>query len=416
MEISRQIYLDRLKSRRHNRMVKVITGIRRCGKSYLLFNLYHDFLISEGVDSSHMIEIDLDARENRQLRDPDALYENIRSRLTDERMYYIFIDEIQMTDDFESVLNSLLRRRNVDIYVTGSNARLLSKDVITEFRGRGDEVRIHPLRFSEFMSVYDGTVQSGLYEYMIYGGLPQITERKSDEEKANYLRTIFSETYIRDIKQRYNFKNDDDFEELLGLTASNIGCLTNPTRLANTFHSVKKSRLTKDTIKTYLDYLEDAFLIEKAARFDIKGNKYIDSPYKYYFEDPGLRNARLNFRQTEYAHLMENLIFNELRVRGFNVDVGVVDTRKNIGGAQQRVKLEVDFVCNLGSKRYYIQSAYRLDNAEKEAQEQASLKGVNDFFKKIIVVGDEIPICRNEDGITTMSIYDFLLKDNSLEL
>jgi len=417
MEIQRPFYLERLKNRRHNKMVKVITGIRRCGKSYLLFNLYRDFLIADGVDVAHLIEVDLDARENVPLRDPDKLYEFIVGRLADEGMYYIFLDEIQLVDDFESVLNSLLRRRNVDVYVTGSNAKLLSKDVITEFRGRGDEVRLHPLSFSEFMSVYGDSKQSGLFQYMIYGGLPQIVERHTDEEKSNYLKSLFEETYLRDIKQRYSFKNDADFEELIDLISSNIGGLTNTTKIANTFKSVKGAKLTKETIKTYLDYLEDAFMIEKATRYDIKGNRYIDTPYKFYFEDLGLRNARLNFRQTEYTHLMENLVYNELRLRGFNVDVGIVNARKNIGNGQwQRTKLEIDFVCNQGSKRYYVQSAYRLASVEKVAQEQASLRNVDDSFKKIIVVGEEVPIQRNEVGITTMSIYDFLLKSNSLEL
>lgn len=397
-------------------MIKVITGIRRCGKSYLLFYLYHDFLINEGVDSKHLIEIDLDAFENRELRKPEKLYSYITGQLIDEGMYYIFLDEIQLVSDFESVLNSLLRRRNVDIYVTGSNARLLSKDVITEFRGRGDEVRMHPLSFAEYMSVYKGSAQKGFYEYMLYGGLPQITEKQTDEEKISYLKSLFVETYIRDIKERYRFKNDNEFEDLLNILASNIGGLTNPTKLSNTFQTVKRSKLSKDTIKTYIDYMEDAFLIEKAMRYDVKGKSYIETPFKFYFEDMGLRNARLNFRQNEYTHLMENAIYNELRIRGYNVDVGVVNVKRNTPEGQRRAQLEIDFVCNKGSQRYYIQSAYRLDSKEKVEQEMQSLKSVDDSFKKIVVVGEDIPVSRDESGITTIGIYDFLLNDKSMEL
>lgn len=397
-------------------MIKVITGIRRCGKSYLLFYLYHDFLINEGVDSKHLIEIDLDAFENRELRNPENLYTYITGLLIDEGMYYIFLDEIQLASDFEPVLNSLLRRRNVDIYVTGSNARLLSKDVITEFRGRGDEVRIHPLSFAEYMSVYKGSAQKGFYEYMLYGGLPQITEKQTDEEKISYLKSLFAETYIRDIKERYRFKNDNEFEDLLNILASNIGGLTNPTKLSNAFQTVKRSKLSKDTIKTYIDYMEDAFLIEKAMRYDVKGKSYIETPFKFYFEDMGLRNARLNFRQNEYTHLMENAIYNELRIRGFNVDVGVVNVKRNTPEGQRRAQLEIDFVCNKGSQRYYIQSAYRLDSKEKVEQEMQSLKSVDDSFKKIIVVGEDLPVSRDESGITTIGIYDFLLNNKSMEL
>lgn len=397
-------------------MIKVITGIRRCGKSYLLFYLYHDFLINEGVDSKHLIEIDLDAFENRELRKPENLYSYITGQLTDDGMYYIFLDEIQLVSDFESVLNSLLRRRNVDIYVTGSNARLLSKDIITEFRGRGDEVRIHPLSFAEYMSVYKGSAQKGFYEYMLYGGLPQITEKQTDEEKISYLKSLFVETYIRDIKERYRFKNDNEFEDLLNILASNIGGLTNPTKLSNTFQTVKRSKLSKDTIKTYIDYMEDAFLIEKAMRYDVKGKSYIETPFKFYFEDMGLRNARLNFRQNEYTHLMENAIYNELRIRGYNVDIGVVNVKRNTPEGQRRAQLEIDFVCNKGSQRYYIQSAYRLDSKEKVEQEMQSLKSVDDSFKKIVVVGEDIPVSRDESGITTIGIYDFLLNDKSMEL
>ena len=415
--IERKKYLDELISLRNNGMIKIITGMRRCGKSYMLFEIFSSFLERSGVSSDHIVKVDLEDYKNRAMRNPDNLYAYIESRLTEDGMYYILLDEVQMLEDFEDVLNGLLKMRNVDVYVTGSNAKFLSKDIITEFRGRGFEVKMYPLSFSEYMSAYSGTVQAGLNEYMLYGGLPQILLYETEEQKVRFLKTLFDETYIKDIKERYDIRKDDDLEELINIIASGIGALTNPNKLANTFRSEKKSIISYDTVKDYIDYLCDSFLLEKSTRYDIKGKRYIDSPYKYYFKDLGLRNARLNFRQIEKTHLMENLIYNEMKIRGYNVDVGVVPvvTRDN-EGKQRRSLLEVDFICNLGSKRYYIQSAYRMESDDKARQERASLLKVDDSFKKIIVVGEEVPITRDEGGITTIGIYDFLLKDNSLEL
>ena len=391
--------------------------MRRCGKSYLLFEIFASYLESNGIAPDHIIKVDLEDYKNRAMRNPDNLYAYVESRITDGNMYYILLDEVQMLEQFEDVLNGFLRIRNVDIYVTGSNAKFLSKDIATEFRGRGFEVKMYPLSFSEYMSVYQGTVQAGFNEYMLYGGLPQIQSYHTEEQKVRFLKALFDETYLKDIKDRYEIRKDDDLEELINIMASGIGALTNPNKLANTFHSEKKSAISNDTVKTYIDYLCDSFLIEKSTRYDIKGKRYINSPYKYYFMDLGLRNARINFRQPEKSHLMENLIYNELRIRGFNVDIGVVPVvRKGEDGKQYRSSLEVDFVCNMGSKRYYIQSAYRMESDEKIRQERASLLRVDDSFKKIIVIGEESPIMRDESGITTISIYDFLLKDNSLEL
>lgn len=345
------------------------------------------------------------------------MYSYVESQIKDNRIHYILLDEIQMLEHFEDVLNGFLNIQNVEVYVTGSNAKFLSKDIITEFRGRGYEIKMYPLSFREYMSAYEGSVQAGLNEYMLYGGLPQILSYVTEEQKTKFLKTLFDETYIKDIKDRYAIRKDDDLEELINILASGIGALTNPNKLANTFRSEKKSEITYDTIKDYIDFLCDSFIIEKSTRYDIKGKRYINSPYKYYFMDLGLRNARINFRQYEKSHLMENLIYNEMRVRGFNVDVGTVTTyTKNEEGKSQRINLEVDFVCNLGSRRYYIQSAYRMESEEKIKQERASLVKVDDSFKKIIVLGEECPITRDEQGITTIGIYDFLLKENSLEL
>lgn len=415
--IERKKYLDELVSLRHNGMIKVITGMRRCGKSYLLFEIFTSYLEKNGITPDHMIKVDLEDYKNREMRNPDNLYAYVESRITDDKMHYILLDEVQMLDNFEDVLNGFLRMRNVDVYVTGSNAKFLSKDIITEFRGRGFEVKMYPLSFSEYMSVYSGTVQAGFNEYMLYGGLPQILSYDAEEQKVRFLKTLFDETYIKDIKDRYEIRKDGDLEELINIMASDIGALTNPNKLANTFRSEKKSVISYDTVKDYIDYLCDSFLVEKSTRYDIKGKRYVNSPYKYYFMDLGVRNARLNFRQSEKSHLMENMIYNELRTRGFNVDVGVVPVvTKDEDGKQQRSNLEVDFVCNLGSKRYYIQSAYRMESDEKIKQERMSLLKVDDSFKKIIIIGEESPVLRDEVGITTMSIYDFLLKENSLEL
>ncbi|WP_270350155.1 ATP-binding protein [Bacteroides eggerthii] len=415
--IERRKYLDELVSLRNNGMIKIITGMRRCGKSYLLFEIFTSYLESNGIAPDHIIKVDLEDYRNRAMRNPDNLYAYVESRITDGDMYYILLDEVQMLDQFEDVLNGFLRIRNADIYVTGSNAKFLSKDIITEFRGRGFEVKMYPLSFSEYMSAYSGTVQAGLNEYMLYGGLPQILSYPTEEQKVRFLKALFDETYLKDIKERYEIRKDDDLEELINIMASGIGALTNPNKLANTFQSEKKSPLSSDTVKNYIDYLCDSFLIEKSTRYDIKGKRYINSPYKYYFMDLGLRNARINFRQSEKSHLMENMVYNELRIRGFNVDVGVVPVvRRSEDGKQHRSSLEVDFVCNLGSRRYYIQSAYRMESDEKIRQERASLLRVDDSFKKIIVIGEESPITRDEAGITTISIYEFLLKENSLEL
>jgi len=415
--IERNKYLDELVSLRHNGMIKVITGMRRCGKSYLLFEIFASWLENEGIASDHIIKVDLEDYKNREMRNPDNLYAYMESRIADDAMYYLLLDEVQMLDKFEDVLNGFLRMRNVDVYVTGSNAKFLSKDIATEFRGRGFEVKMYPLSFGEYMSVYPGSIQAGFNEYMLYGGLPQILSYNTEEQKAKFLKSLFDETYIKDIKDRYEIRKDDDLEELINIMASGIGALTNPNKLANTFRSEKKSSISYDTVKEYIDYLIDSFLVEKSTRYDIKGKRYINSQYKYYFMDLGLRNARINFRQSERSHLMENIVYNELRIRGFNVDVGtvpIVVTDEN--GRQHRSSLEVDFVCNLGSRRYYIQSAYRMESDEKIKQERASLLKVDDSFKKIIVIGEESPVTRDEVGITTISIYDFLLKDNSLEL
>ncbi|MDC2734884.1 MULTISPECIES: ATP-binding protein [Bacteroidales] len=415
--IERKKYLEELVSLQNNGMIKAITGMRRCGKSFLLFEIFTSYLEKNGVAPDHIIKVDLENYKNRAMRNPDNLYAYVESRIIDGGMYYILLDEVQMLDNFEDVLNGFLKMRNVDVYVTGSNAKFLSKDIITEFRGRGFEVKMYPLSFSEFMSAYSGSVQAGFNEYMLYGGLPQILSYTSEEQKVRFLKTLFDETYIKDIKDRHDIRKDDDLEELINIMASGIGALTNPNKLANTFRSEKKSVISYDTVKDYIDYLCDSFLIEKSTRYDIKGKRYINSPYKYYFMDLGLRNARINFRQSEKSHLMENLIYNELRVRGFNVDVGVVPVvTKDKDGKQQRSNLEVDFICNLGSRRYYIQSAYRMESEEKREQERASLLKVDDSFKKIIIIGEESPVIRDEAGITTISIYDFLLKDNSLEL
>lgn len=332
-------------------------------------------------------------------------------------MYYILIDEIQLVDEFEDVLNSYLKIENADVFVTGSNARFLSKDVITTFRGRGEEIKVYPLSFSEYLSVSNKSAELAFEEYMTYGGLPQIVEYDSAERKVNYLKSLFIETYLTDIKERYQIKNDEELEILIDIISSNIGGLTNPTKLANTFMSEKKVNLTDKTIKAYLDYICDSFLVEKAQRYDVKGKKYITTPYKYYFVDPGLRNARLNFRQLEKPHIMENIIYNELRIRGFNVDVGIVPVIiRDTEGKQKRINYEIDFVCNKGNQRYYIQAAYRLDSEEKVRQEENSLRNIDDSFKKIIIVGNPILVERDNFGITTISIYDFLLNPNSLEL
>ncbi len=417
MEIKRPKYLQQLIDLRHNGMVKVITGVRRCGKSYLLFNLFANWLVSNGVDAEHIIKIDLENRHNMRLRDPDALLAYIDGKLKDNNMHYVMIDEVQMVPQFEDVLNSYLKMPNVDIYVTGSNARLLSKDVITEFRGRGFEVRVHPLSFSEFFSTrQDTTVESSYMEYSMYGGMPQVALEPSPELKKRYLLSLFNNTYIRDIQQRYKLQYAEEMESLMGFVASSIGCITTPNKLSDTMHSVMGSTISRPTVYQYLNYIEDAFLIEKSLRYDIKGKKYFDTNFKYYFVDMGLRNACLNFRQFEQTHIMENIIYNELCIRGFAVDVGVVPvTRADAAGKRSRAQLEVDFVCNQASRCYYIQSAYRIDSEEKMAQEQASFSHIKDSFKRIVILGEHTPSYHNDKGVLFISIYDFLLNDNALE-
>ena len=411
MEIKRDYHLQKLLKRRHNQMIKVITGMRRCGKSYLVFKLLVDALRNEGIDDRHIIKVNLEDRRNIALRNPDALLAHIDSKISDDKMHYILLDEVQLVDDFEDVLNSFLHVPNADVYVTGSNAKFLSKDIITEFRGRGDEVRIRPLSFTEMLTTRPHQpVETALREFMLFGGLPQVVTMDNDEQRKEYLLNLFTHTYLRDIKERNKIKSDYDLEELISILASSIGGLTNPHKLANTFHTVKHSNISQDTIKTYLDHLENTFLIECAIRYDIKGKKYINTPSKYYFEDLGLRNARLNFGQSEQTHLMENLIYNELRLRGYSVDVGQVTTyTRNIEGKTERKQLEVDFVCNKGYDRVYIQSALNLDGDSKEAQELASLKHIDDSFQKVVIVGGMQPTYRNNDGILILNIFDFLL-------
>lgn len=417
MQIKRKSYLNRLINKKGNGLIKIVTGIRRCGKSYLLFNLFHEHLLSEGVDESHIIEIALDDRTNKALRNPDNMLEYVKSKITDKDMYYIILDEIQLLDEFEDVLNSFLHIKNADVYVTGSNSKFLSSDVITEFRGRGDEIRVYPLSFREFMSVYDGSVDEGWDDYFNYGGLPLVLSCPTPEEKSEYLISQFKKVYLSDLIERHNIRNADEFDELLDVLASAIGSLTNPLKLANTFKSVKGKTISDKTLKKYIDYLIDAFLVSKAKRFDVKGKKYINSPSKYYFEDIGLRNARLEFRQSEENHIMENIIYNELRIRGFRVDVGLVEHYgKDENKKSTKKQLEVDFVATKGSKKYYIQSAFSMSNSEKIEQEQRSLKSINDSFKKIIIVRDNIKVRRDDYGIVTIGICNFLLDENSLDL
>ena len=416
MEIERNLYLNQLINRKHNGLIKVVTGLRRCGKSYLIFHLFKNHLIANGVDPNRIFECAFDVFENKQFQDPNVLYPYLKERISDREQYYLLLDEVQLLKDFEAVLNSLLRMGNVDIYVTGSNAHFLSKDVITEFRGRGDNVHLYPLNFAEFMSVYQGTKQDGWNDYMLYGGLPPVVNFPAPDQKISFLKSLFEETYISDIVGRHRIRNRQELEELLNILSSSIGSLTNPTKLSNTFQSVKKKTVSNTTVKNYIEYLCDSFLIDGAIRYDIKGKKYIDTPVKYYFTDMGLRNARLNFRQPEETHTMENIIFNELKIRGFNVDVGVITQyESNEKGNGLRKQLEIDFVCNKGSKRYYIQSAYALPDQTKIEQEQRPLIRTGDSFKKIIITKDAPAPYYNDSGILIMNLYDFLLNDRSLE-
>ena len=416
-EIKRDLYLKKLIDRKENDLIKIITGIRRCGKSYLLDPIFKKYLTENGVDEEHIIKLELDSIENKEYRNPNKLYEYVMQKITDDRMYYILLDEIQKVEDFESVLNSFLRKKNLDVYVTGSNSKFLSSDIVTEFRGRGDEIRVFPLSFSEFFEAYEGDKRDAFNEYITYGGMPYILSRKTEEAKSTYLNNLFDNTYINDIVERNHIQKDDKLNSIINMIASSIGSLTNPNKIENTFKSNNISDITIPTINNYLNYLIDAFLINKAERFDIRGKKYISTPSKYYFTDVGLRNARLNFRQQEETHLMENVIYNELLVRGYNVDVGVVEiNEENKEGKKIRKQIEVDFVCNQGSKRYYVQSAFAIPDKEKMRQEQRPFNYIQDSFKKIIVVRENIKLWRNEEGTVIMGIEEFLLNKNSLDL
>lgn len=417
VEIKRDYYLEQMIKRKNNGLIKIVTGIRRCGKSYLLRTLFKNALLAEGVAPDHIIEMAFDLFENMEYRDPKVFYPWITEQLKENGKYYILLDEVQMLGEFVSVLNGLADKKNCDVYVSGSNAKFLSKDIATEFGGRGDEIHMYPLSFSEFMSVYDGNQYDGWNEYVSYGGIPLVVLADTEEQKMTLLDNLLKETYIRDIVKRNKIRNVGEMEVLLNILSSAIGSLTNPNKLKNTFKSVDNSKITATTITKYIEYLEDAFLLESAKRYDIKGKSYIGTPLKYYFMDMGLRNARINFRQMEVTHSMENIIYNELRMRGYRVDVGnltIVETSK----AEKAVKkqLEVDFVCSKGSKKYYIQSAYLLETEEKTKQELRPLLKIHDSFKKLVITSNTPKPFYNEDGILMMSIYDFLLNAESLEL
>lgn len=409
MEIRRDKYLDLLINSCGNGLIKVITGMRRCGKSYLLFTLFKNYLIKQGVKEDHIIGVNLENRLNKSLRDPDALLQYIDSRLSSDGQYYVMLDEVQMVSEFEDVLNSFLSISNVDVFVTGSNAKFLSKDVITEFRGRGDEIHVRPLTFREVADFRDDYSQDMIREYMLYGGLPQVVLENDVNKKVSYLEQQMEHTYLRDIKDRYEVRQDSDLSELVDIMASCVGGLTNPPKIADTFKSVKHSSISVDTIRLYLEYMEDAFVLERVTRYDIKGRKYIDSPFKYYFEDLGLRNARLGFRQVEPTHMMENMLYNELRAIGMKVDVGQVFTEVKIeDGSRQRKTLEIDFVCNRGYERVYIQSAYAMETEEKRNQELTSLRKLRDGFRRIVIVNGLQPTYMNEDGVYIINLMDFL--------
>lgn len=431
MQIERNVYLNKLIARKHNGFVKVITGIRRCGKSYLLNTLFYQHLLESGIEDSHIIRFAFDSAQNLMLIgedlmeieegkrkvDPEKFMTYINDKIVDDGMYYLLLDEVQNLGYFEAVLNGYLRKDNVDVYVTGSNSKFLSSDIITEFAGRGDEVHVLPLSFSEFFSVYDGSKEEAFDDYMVYGGLPSVALMQTEEQKVAYLTTQITNVYLRDIVKRYNLQSDEDIGEMLDILASGISTLVNPRKLAGTFKSVKGSTISEVTVAKYIGHMAESFLISKAKRYDVKGKHYIDTPFKVYFEDIGLRNARLNFRQIEPSHIMENIIYNELRYRGYNVDVGVVEVReKNSEGREQRKQLEIDFIANQGSRRYYIQSAYEIPSKEKLDQETKSFDRANDSFKKIIVVERTMKPRRDDKGYVTMGVKEFLLNENSLEL
>ena len=410
--IKRDIYLNRLISRKENGLIKIVTGIRRCGKSYLLNELFVNYLKESGVKEDHIIRLALDKEKNKKYHDSGLLNAYILSNIKENAMHYVILDEVQLVEGFEFVLNGLLYEKNIDVYVTGSNSKFLSSDIITEFRGRGDQVRVFPLSFDEFLSAYDGDKYEAWEEYITYGGLPLILSKKTDEEKSQYLKDEFERTYIKDIIDRNNIQRIDILDSIINMLASSVGSLTNPQKIYDTFKSNGEKELSLNTINSYMKYIEDSFIINKSDRYDVKGKKYINTPQKYYFSDIGLRNARLNFRQQEENHLMENIIYNELLIRGFNVDVGVVEIREG----NQRKQLEVDFVCNLGNKRYYIQSALNLDTREKTIQEERPLMNINDNFKKIIIVKSDMKHWITEEGILINGIQEFLLNKNSLDL
>ena len=412
MKIDRPIYMQQLIDSKDNGLIKIVTGLRRVGKSYLLKTLFKEYLLGEGIRKDHVLIIDLEDRRNKVFRNPDYLLDWVDAQMKDEEQYYIIIDEVQRVDEFVDMLGTLVGKENADVYVTGSNSHFLSSDIATEFRGRGDEIHVWPLTFKEFMTAYEGDIVDGWQEYYTYGGLPKILSIKGDDKKATYLRNLYRTVYLSDIYERHEIENKPEFEELVRILASSIGSPVNPTNLANTFKSVRRlNNITDKTIETYIGYLTDAFLIEKSERYDIKGKKYIGTTPKYYFKDLGLRNAILSFRQTEENHLMENVIYNEMRYRGFLVDVGNVNIRvKNEKGEWQRVTLEVDFVCNLGSRRYYLQSAYRLPDEEKQKQEKRSLEQIKDSFKKIVIVGERMKLRRDDNGIVLMGVYEFLVE------
>ena len=417
MEIKREIYLQQLIDRKVNGMIKVITGIRRCGKSYLLFTIFKRYLLESGIDTDHIIEIALDGIENEELRDPKVCYQYIKNAMKDKGKYYLLLDEVQFMPRFEEVLNSLLRLNNIDVYVTGSNSKFLSSDIVTEFRGRGDEIRIYPLSFAEFYSVHDGEYDDAWNEYMTYGGLPQIVDLRSERQKSDYLKNMFTNVYLKDVIERNKIHNIDEINILVDVLASTIGALTNPLKISNTFKSERQMSYTNKTISHHIDYLAEAFLISKATRYDIKGRKYIGANQKYYFTDLGLRNARLNFRQQEPTHIMENIVYNELLIRGYNVDVGVIDVYdKDKEGKRIRKQLEVDFVVNQSSQRYYIQVAYDMGSKEKQNQEFNSLRNIPDSFKKIVIVNGNVRPWHNDEGFVIMGMKYFLLNKESIEL
>lgn len=411
-EIKREQYLNELVSSRENKLIKVITGIRRCGKSYLFDPIFKNYLLESGIKEDHIVKLDLDLIENKKYREPMELFNYVMGKVTDKEMYYILLDEIQLVDNFEDVLNSFLKKTNLDVYVTGSNSKFLSTDIITEFRGRSTEIKIYPLSFSEFVELKNVSIDTAWKEYILYGGLPPVILQEDEKQKREYLHSLFETTYIKDIIERNDIKRKDVLDSVINILASSVGSLTNPMNIYKTYTSVGDKDISINTITSYIEYIENAFLVKKVERYDVKGRKYISTPFKYYFTDLGLRNVRLNFRQQEENHIMENIIFNELLIRGYTVDVGVVETRNSDG----RTYYEIDFICNMASNRYYIQSALNIDSKEKNYQESRPLNCVGDNFKKIIVVKDDINPWYNEDGILIIGIKDFLLNKSSLSL